>query len=131
MKTVARIMLGLVALLMLGNGLAYMFVPDVQIGRTLITPDNIVGLANVRANIGAPAAAFGVFLIIAAIKAQKEAVLPFAVFAILAIIARVVGLVVDGFDPLSVRLLAGVGALLVVSAASYVMMQKNENASHQ
>ena len=129
MKTVARILIGVVALLMLGNGLVYMFNPDAQLGRTLITPDNIVGLANIRANIGAPMVTFGIFLAIAAIKARKDALLVFGVFAILAIIARVFGLVVDGFDPLSVRLIVGISVLLAISAASYVMLQKSESTS--
>ena len=54
MKTVARILIGVVALLMLGNGLVYMFNPDAQLGRTLVTPDNIVGLANIRASTLSP-----------------------------------------------------------------------------
>ncbi|MEM7029845.1 MAG: DUF4345 family protein [Chloroflexota bacterium] len=127
MKIAARILAGLVALAMLGNGLAYMFVPDVQLSSTMITPDNIVGLANVRANIGGPMAAFGVLLALAAIRARKEPILPFMIFAAFAIIARITGLVVDGFDPFAVRLIVFIGVLLALTATSYTLFRKSES----
>ena len=129
MKIAGRILAGLVALAMLGNGLAYMFAPEVQIGRTLITPDNIVGLANIRANIGGPMAAFGLLLAIGAIKDRKDLLHPFGLFAMLAIVARVVGLLVDGFDPLSLRLLVGMIVLFAMTMIAYQLMARGEKAA--
>ena len=87
MKTTARILIGIVALMMVGSGLIYMFNPDAVLSTTQITHDSLFGRANIRANMGGPMVTFGLFLAMGAYWARKDALLPFIVFATLAVLA--------------------------------------------
>ena len=98
MKTTARILTGIVAIMMVGSGLVYMFNPDAVLSTTQITFESLFGKANIRANMGGPMVTFGAFLAMGAYKARKEPLLPFMVFASLAILARIAGLAMDGYD---------------------------------
>ena len=126
MKTGARILTGIVAFMMLASGLVYMFVPDLSLGTTQITPDSLFGRANVRANMGGPMVTFGLFLCYAAFKANKQAIIPFLVFASLAILARLTGLALDGFESTAAFQVGFMVALLAATGAGYILFGKAE-----
>ena len=130
MKTAARVLLGLAALMLLYNGLAYMFVPEIQLGTTMIQPtgDGIFGMANIRANIGAPAVTFGILLAISAIRMEKAPVRVVIMFLVLSIIARIVGLIVGGIDAdfLSIRIMVVLTVLLAITGFGYWTFQESD-----
>ena len=118
--TIARVLCGLVALLFIGNGLLYMFNPAGQLASTMIeaTGDGIFGMANIRANMGAPMVTFGILFAMGAALAEKIPLRVTMIFLVLAIIARITGLIsmgVDG-DNASIRVLVGLVVFLAVAA---------------
>ena len=118
MKIAARILLGLVALMLLYNGVLYMFAPELQLSATMIEPtgDGIFGMSNVRANIGAPMVTFGILYLIGAITMNPTAIRPVIIFAAVAIVARIAGIVSMGIDPefFSVRIIIVLTVFLAV-----------------
>ena len=126
MKTTARILTGIVAIMMVGSGLVYMFNPDAVLGTTQITFESLFGKANIRANMGGPMVTFGAFLAMGAYKARKEALLPFMVFASLAILARIAGLAMDGFEQAAAGQIGFMAVLLTFVSAGYMLLRKTE-----
>ena len=126
MKTTARVLTGIVALMMVASGLLYMFNPDMVLSTTQVTPESLFGRANIRANMGGPMVTFGVFLALGAYWARKDALLPFIVFASLAVLARITGLIVDGFDQVAAGQIGFMVVLLAFVSAGYIMLRKAE-----
>ncbi len=129
MKTTARILTGIVAIMMVGSGLLYMFNPDAVLGTTQVTFDSLFGKANIRANMGGPMVTFGTFLALGAYQARKDVLLPFIVFASLAILARITGLAIDGFDQAAAGQIGFMVVLLALVTAGYMMLRKVETQS--
>ena len=131
MKNVARVLVGILGLMLLLNGLAYMFVPEVQLASTMIEPtgDGIFGMSNVRANIGAPMVTFAILLAISAIQMRKEPLGVMIIFFVLAIVARIAGLAVAGVDGdfFSVRITVLLSVMLAICAFGYRTFQQNES----
>ena len=130
MKTVARVLLGLLALMLLGNGLAYMFVPEVQLASTMIEPtgDGIFGMGNVRANIGAPMVTFGILVAIAAIRMEIAPLKVVMLFLVLSIVARIASLVVSGVDAggFSIRIMVLLSVMLAITGFAYRTFQNSD-----
>ena len=130
MKIAARVLLGLLTLMFLYNGLAYMFTPEVQLASTQIQPagDGIFGMSNVRANIGAPMVTFGILFALAAWRARKEPLFPILIFLVLAIIARIAGLISLGVDSgsFSIRITVILTVMLAISGFGFWAFQKDE-----
>jgi|GEM_PF-1331737 len=127
MKTAARVFIGIVALMMIGSGLVYMFNPDAVLSTTQVRPDGLFGRANIRANMGGPMVTFGAFLALGAYRARKDALLPFIVFASLAILARITGLGIDGYDQTAAVQVGFMVVLLAFVSAGYMMLHKVES----
>ena len=119
MKIAARILCGLVALMFLYNGLLYMFAPHMQLDATMIQPigDGIFGMSNIRANIGAPMVTFGILYAISAILMEVTTLRVTALFLVLAIVARIAGIISAGVDPenFSIRILVVLSVFLAVA----------------
>ncbi len=130
MKTAARVFLGILTLMFLFNGLAYMFMPEFQLASTMIEPtgDGIFGMSNVRANIGAPMVTFGILLAISAIQMRKEPLGVMIMFLVLAIVARIAGLVVGGVDAdsFSIRITVLLSVMLAICVFGYRTFQQSE-----
>ena len=119
MKTIARILVGLVSLLFLYNGFLYMFAPELQLSSTMIEPtgDGIFGTSNVRANIGAPMLTFGILFLISAIRMDVIPLRVNIIFLGLAIVARIAGIISLGVDPenFSIRIIVVLTVFLLIS----------------
>lgn len=130
MQIAARILLGLVSLLFFYNGFLYMFTPEAQLASTMIEPtgDGIFGMANVRANIGAPMVTFGILYLLAAIQTRKEPLFPVMIFIVLAMIARIAGIASLGVDPdfFSVRIFVVLTVFLLVAGFGYWTFSKDD-----
>ncbi|MBV7337443.1 DUF4345 family protein [Chloroflexi bacterium TSY] len=130
MKIAVRILLGLVSLMFLYNGFLYMFTPEAQLGSTMIEPtgDRIFGMSNVRANIGAPMVTFGIMYAAAAIRMITAPLHVVMVFLVVAIIARIAGIVSLGVDAdyFSVRIIAVLTVFLLVAIFGYWTFQRDD-----
>lgn len=124
-KTIARVLCGLLALLFIGSGLLYMFNPAAQLGTTMLEPlgDTIFGLANARANLGAPLVTFGILLAMGAILQEKIPLRVVMIYLVLSIIARIVGLATMGVDAdgASLRLVIVNVIMLAIAAFGHQM----------
>ena len=118
--TIARVLCGLVALLFIYNGVLYMFAPAGQLASTMIEPtgDGIFGMANIRANMGAPMVTFGILFAMGGALAEKIPLRVTMIFLVLAIIARIVGLISAGVDGenSSIRVMVALVVFLAVAA---------------
>ncbi len=128
MKTVARVLPGIIALFLLASGVVYMFNTDAVLSTNQLTPNNAFGYANIKANMGGPFLTFGIFAAIAAIQARKEALLPIGLFFSVAIIGRIFSLIVDGVKAASIRFLIIMIVFLIMTVFSYTTFQKHEGA---
>lgn len=128
MKTAARVLASVIALLYLLFGIRYMFLPDGVMATAGIEAVNNLGMATVRGLIGGGFLAFGILLVMHTVVNQQTGALRFAILhLLLTIVGRITSLVADGADPLALRNLIPVTAMLIVSIASLVMFLKTEN----
>ena len=97
----------------------YMFSPASQLASTMIEPtgDGIFGMANIRANMGAPMVTFGILFAMGGALAEKIPLRVTIIFLVLAIIARIVGLISAGVDAdnASIRVIVGLAVFLAVA----------------
>ncbi len=127
MKTVARVLAGLIALLFLVFGFRYMFFPDALMAGVGLEAVRVLGMATVRAFIGGGFLTFGILLVMHTVVNQETGALRFTIlFLILSIVGRIVSLIADGAGPLALRNLVPVSIMLIVSIASLVLFLKSE-----
>lgn len=127
MKTIARVLAGVIALLFLVFGFRYMFFPDAVMTTSGLEAVNVLGMATIRAFIGGGFLTFGILLIMHTVINQETGALRFAIlFLVLSIVGRIVSLIADGSDPLAIRNLIPVSLMLIVSIASLVMLEKSK-----
>ncbi len=129
MKTLARILTGVVALFFLGFGLAFLINPDAVIGQVSISAVGIAGMSTIRANMAGAFATAGIFLAIAAIMARKNALLAPGVFLAVVVIGRILGLVIDGSDPQAIQPLVLEILFLAIVTFAYTTFGKSENVA--
>ena len=129
MKTTARVLAGVIALLYLLFGIRYMFLPNGVMATAGIEAVNNLGMATVRGLIGGGFLAFGILLVMHTVVNQQTGALRFAILhLLLTIVGRIMSLIADGADPLALRNLVPVSIMLIVSIASLVMFLRSENA---
>ncbi len=127
MKTVARVLAGLIALLFLVVGFRYMFFPDALMARSGLEAVSVLGMATVRAFIGGGFLTFGILLVMHTVINQETGALRFTIlFLILSIVGRIVSLIADGAGPVVLRNFVPVSIMLIVSIASLVLFLKSE-----
>lgn len=129
MKTLARILTGVVALFFLGFGLAFLINPDAVIGQVSISAVGIAGMSTIRANMAGAFATAGIFLAIAAIMARKNALLAPGVFLAVVVIGRILGLVIDGSDPQAIQPLVLEILFLAIVTFAHTTFGKSENVA--
>ena len=128
MRTAARVLAGIVALLFLIFGFRYMFFPESVMTAAGIEAISIQGMATIRAFIGGGLLTFGILLVMHTVIHQQTGALRFSIlFLVLSIVGRLVSLFVDGSDPEAIRNLVPVTILLVLSIVSLVMFQKSDD----
>ena len=123
-KTIARILLGLVALFMLANGLQIMFAPELAIEGLLVSADGPEALSNVRALWGGAITAIGISVVFAAVTGEIINARPAVLFTFALIIARTAGLVIDGtFDRAILYIVVPIIVFLILLTAHKLLDQ--------
>lgn len=125
MHTLARALAMAIAALFLVFGTLYMLWPEGRMAAADLTANSDLGVATVRALIGASFLSFGVLLVMHTVVGQETGALRFAIlFLLLSVIGRVVGLLADGASDDAVRNVVPVGLMLVLSVISLAMFQR-------
>ena len=130
MRTIARVLAGVIALLFLLFGFRYMFLPDALMATSGIEAVTPLGMATIRAFIGGGMLTFGILLVMHTVVHQETGSLRLSIlFLLLSIGGRVVSLIVDGSDPASLRNFVPVILMVIVSIVSLVLFLRSEPAS--
>ena len=130
MRTVARVLAGIIALLFLVFGLRYMFAPEALMATVGLEAISTQGMATIRAFIGGGFLTFGILLVMHTVIHQETGALRFAIlFLLLSIVGRIVSLVADGSDPEALRNFVPVTAMLITSIVALVLFLKSEAES--
>ena len=130
MRTIARVLAGVIALLFLLFGFRYMFLSHAVMATAGIEAVTPLGVATIRAFIGGGMLTFGILLVMHTVVNQQTGSLRFSIlFLVLSIVGRVVSLVADGSDPVALRNFVPVTLMVIVSVASLVLFLRSEPAS--
>lgn len=122
MRSIARGLAAVIALLFIGFGLAYMFSPEGRLTGVDLEATSNLGLATIRAFVGGGFLAFGILLVMHTVIGQDTGALRFAIlFLLLSIVGRVVSLIDDGTGNDAITNLVPVTLMLAVSVASLVL----------
>ena len=98
MKTLAKVLPGLIALFFLLPGFLFTFNPDAGLGRLGVTPDTIAGYASIRSFIGGTFLGLAVLLIHGIMQNAAKPIRMVAIMLAMAVLGRLVGLGLDGID---------------------------------
>lgn len=129
MRTVARVLAGLVALAFLFFGARYMFAPAGLLAGAGLEVTSSLGLANIRALIGGSFLTFGILIVMHTVVNQETGSLRFAIlFLLLSIIGRIISLVADGSDGGAVQNMIPAIVLFLASVGSLVMFLRSEES---
>ena len=127
MRNIARALAAVIAALFILFGLLYMFGPEGRMAASDLEATSALGLATVRALIGAAFLTFGIFLVPHTVIGQDSGGLRIAIlFLLLSIIGRVISLIADGTGDGTVQNLVPVGLMLIVSVVSLGLFQRSE-----
>ena len=122
-----RVIAALIALLTISVSLINIFAPESQIESARLVPEGIAGLSNFRVGMGSGFLAAGVLSAYVAIRAQREFLIPVAVFFGCVLFARLVGFASDGVDPTTVRFTVLATAILLASLGAHRLLQTDED----
>lgn len=127
MRTIARILSGLIALLFLLFGVLYMFAPAGVMASAGLIAANELGFATARALIGGGFLTFGILIVMHVVLHQNHGVLRMAIlFLLLSLVGRIVSLFADGSSAETIRNLVPVSAMLIVSIVSLALFIRSE-----
>lgn len=125
-KTIARFILGIVALVNLAAGFKFMLAPAISLPDYLISAEGAEGLSNIRALLGAPLAAIGICVVTAIITANFQYAFPALISASCVFVGRVSGLIMDGeSDLIYVKIAFPVGMFLLLFLAKRLLGKVN------
>lgn len=130
MKITARIISVLIAFLLIFRGVQFMFFTKWMLSTSFISADSTFGLSNVRTLIAGPLFMSGIFAFIAAIFVKKEALYVVALTFILMSLSRIISILSDGFEMVSLRgaMIAFV-LFIITSAAIWMFTKAKQNIS--
>lgn len=129
MRTTARGLAAILAALFLVFGVLFMFSPEGRLAGAGLEATSNLGLATMRAMIGASFLAFGILLVMHTVIAQQTGALRFAIlFLLLSVIGRVISLVADGSGNDAVRNVVPVSLMFVGAVAALVLFRRSEPA---
>ena len=130
MKNFARVLAAIIALLFLAFGARFMFLPAEIMSTAGLEATSTLGMATVRAFIGAGFLSFGILLAMHTVLHQQTGALRFTIlFLLLSIVGRLLSLGIEGTSPEAIRNLIPVSLMLVVSVASLVLFRKSDAAA--
>ncbi len=130
MTNLARILAAVIALLFIAFGVLFMFSPEGRLAASDLEATSELGLATMRALVGASFLTFGILLVMHTVIGQETGSLRFAIlFLLLSVVGRVVGLIADGSSDEALRNLVPVSLMLVISVASLALFLRSEPAN--
>lgn len=98
MKTLAKVLPGIIALFFLLPGLLFIFNPDAGLGRLGVTPETIAGYASIRSFIGGTFLGMALLLVHGIVKNEGKPIRMVAILLAMAVLGRLAGLLLDGVD---------------------------------
>ncbi len=98
MKTLAKVLPGILAVVFLLVGLLFMFNPEATLARLELTPEGIAGWAAIRSFIGGTFVGMALLLIHGVVKSEAKPVRMVAILLGAAVIGRLFGLIFDGVN---------------------------------
>ena len=128
MKTLARVLPGILGFLFLVAGLLFMLNPDATLARLQLTPNAIAGWAAIRSFIGGTLVGMAMLLVHGAVKSEAKPVLMVAIWLAAAVIGRLVGLVLDGVDSTVIGPVVIEIVLVAILAFSYRNIEESDTA---
>ena len=128
MKTLARVLPGILGFLFLVAGLLFMLNPDATLARLQLTPNAIAGWAAIRSFIGGTLVGMAMLLVHGAVKSEAKPVLMVAILLVAAVIGRLVGLVLDGVDSTVIGPVVIEIVLVAILAFSYRNIEESDTA---
>ena len=120
---IAQILAGLLALALFAFSAIYIFNPTGAASARGFVPEGAYGLTNVRL-MGATFLTLGILTAIGALKKEYMLVAPAALFFLVSIIIRVLGIIVDGADASTVRVMLPAIVLFIVAEVAVQVFKK-------
>lgn len=124
MKLTARILLSLAALFFLATGLRLMFDPAGALTGLSVSASGVEGLSNVRALWGGAITAIGLSVVFAAVTADINNARPAVLFTFAIVVARIVGLVVDGMFSNAILFTAVPIVVFLVLLTAHILLDR-------
>lgn len=129
MMKIAQILSGVLALALLAFGSIYLFTPENAVSARGFEPIGDYGLTIVR-QMAASFITLGILTTIGAVKRNFLFLVPTALFFLVSLVICIIGIVVDGADATTVRVMVPAVILFVVAEFA-VQVFKRSAADHQ
>lgn len=123
MLKIAQILAGLLALALFAFSAIYLFNPAGAASARGFVPDGAYGLTNVRL-MGATFVTLGILTAIGAVKREYMLVAPAALFFLVSIVIRIIGIIVDGADATTVRVMVPAVVLFIVAEVALQVFKR-------
>ena len=122
LKLIARIVMALQGALALFIA-ANVFIDPAKIGDQLgLAPIGVLGLATFRGDVGSLFAGAGIFMLAAALRAERWYLIPPLIFTSIALAARTASMTLTGFAPELVQPMAVEGVTITLLLAAYAIL---------
>lgn len=118
MLKIAQILSGLLALALFGFASFYLFNPEAAAAARGFEPIAEYGMTNVRL-LAATFVTLGILSAIGAVKKAFVFLAPAALFFLVSIVIRIIGIFVDGADPTTVRVM--IPAVVLFAVAEFAL----------
>ena len=128
MLKIAQILAGLLALALFAFSAVYLFNPAGAASARGFVPDGAYGLTNVRL-MGATFVSLGILTALGALKKEYMLVAPAALFFLVSIVIRIIGIIVDGADATTVRVMLPAVVLFVVAEFALQVFKRADKAA--
>lgn len=127
MLKIAQILSGLLALALFAFGSIYLFTPETAASARGFEPIGDYGLTNVRL-MAASFITLGILTAIGAVKQNFLFLAPTALFFLVSLVIRIIGIVVDGADATTVRVIVPAVILFVVAEFAVQVFKRSAAA---
>jgi hypothetical protein len=130
MLKIAQILSGVLAVALLAFGSIYLFTPENAASARGFEPIGDYGLTNVRL-MAASFITLGIMTAIGAMKRNFLFLAPAALFFLVSIVIRIIGIAVDGADATTVRVMVPAVILFVVAEFAVQVFKRSAADSHR
>ena len=128
MLKIAQILSGVLALALFAFGAIYLFIPESAASARGFEPIGEYGLTNVR-QLAATFVTLGILAAIGAVRQNFLFLVPAALFFLVSLVIRFIGIAVDGADATTVRVI--VPAIILFVVAEFAVQVFKRSAADQ